>query len=101
MANISLVLLGAGSSSRFRTSSSKVYPKKQWLYSGDNPLWLQVAKSFEEIYKFDNIVIVSSSDDIEFMKVFDLYKFVRRYLFQMVYRRWFVENIRKWPHRYW
>ncbi len=76
MRSISLVLLGAGSSSRFRASSNKIYPKKQWLYSGDKPLWLQVTQNFEKIYKFDKIIVVSSKEDIEFMKNFGSYSFV-------------------------
>ncbi|MEA2029660.1 MAG: bifunctional 2-C-methyl-D-erythritol 4-phosphate cytidylyltransferase/2-C-methyl-D-erythritol 2,4-cyclodiphosphate synthase [Campylobacterota bacterium] len=76
MSDITLILLGAGSATRFRNVTDKVYPKKQWLYSGDKPLWLDVATRFERLYKFKDIVIVSSPDDIGFMKNFASYTFI-------------------------
>lgn len=76
LTSISLVLLGAGASSRFSASSNKIYPKKQWLYSNNKPLWLQVTQNFEKIYKFDNIIVVSSKQDIEFMRNFGSYLFI-------------------------
>ncbi len=71
MSQATLILLGAGSSSRFETSV-----KKQWLYSGDIPLWLQVAQHFEQTGYFDNIIVVSSSEEIHHMKHFADYTFV-------------------------
>jgi 2-C-methyl-D-erythritol 4-phosphate cytidylyltransferase/2-C-methyl-D-erythritol 2,4-cyclodiphosphate synthase len=71
LSDITLILLGAGSATRF-----KLEPKKQWLYSGDNPIWLMVANNFDELYDFKEIIIVSSSDDIEYMNFFGNYKFV-------------------------
>lgn len=50
--------------------------KKQWLYSGDLPLWLQVAKRFEKKRKFQDIIIVSSSAEIQVMKHFADYTYV-------------------------
>jgi 2-C-methyl-D-erythritol 4-phosphate cytidylyltransferase/2-C-methyl-D-erythritol 2,4-cyclodiphosphate synthase len=63
--------LGAGSSSRFKTNV-----KKQWLYSGDTPLWLQVAERFEKAADFQQIIIVSSRDEIHYMRNFATYNYV-------------------------
>jgi len=69
--DITLILLGAGSSSRF-----KLPPKKQWIWSGNKPLWLQVANDFQEIECFESTIIVSSKEDIKIMSSFCDYKFV-------------------------
>ena len=53
LSDTTLILLGAGSSSRFKTKM-----KKQWLYTGDTPLWLHVAEHFEKSAGFDEIIIV-------------------------------------------
>jgi len=66
-----LVLLGAGSSSRFESNV-----KKQWLYSGEYPLWLQVAKHFEATGYFEKIIVVSSAQEIAYMQYFADYTFV-------------------------
>ena len=71
MPSVTLVLLGAGSSSRFKTTV-----KKQWLYSGDTPLWLHVAQSFESATSFDEIIIVSSKEEIQVMENFANYTFI-------------------------
>jgi len=69
--NITLILLGAGSASRF-----KLPPKKQWIWSGEKPLWLQVADEFQTIEQFQSTIIVSSRDDIQSMSNFANYKFI-------------------------
>lgn len=71
MSNTTLILLGAGSSSRFETDV-----KKQWLYTGETPLWLHVAEHFERSARFEKIIIVSTQDEIRFMKHFASYTFV-------------------------
>ena len=71
MPSVTLVLLGAGSSSRFKTTV-----KKQWLYSGDTPLWLHVTQSFESTTSFDEIIIVSSKEEIQVMENFANYTFI-------------------------
>ncbi|SHO80923.1 2-C-methyl-D-erythritol 4-phosphate cytidylyltransferase / 2-C-methyl-D-erythritol 2,4-cyclodiphosphate synthase [hydrothermal vent metagenome] len=76
MSDISLILLGAGSSSRFRRGNNSVYPKKQWLYSDNKPIWLQVVETFEDIYNFKQIMIVSSQEDISYMANFVTHKLV-------------------------
>ena len=71
LSSTTLILLGAGSSSRFKTTV-----KKQWLYSGDSPLWLHVAEHFENSADFKQIIIVSSKDETHFMKNFASYTYV-------------------------
>jgi 2-C-methyl-D-erythritol 4-phosphate cytidylyltransferase / 2-C-methyl-D-erythritol 2,4-cyclodiphosphate synthase len=68
--NITLVLLGAGNSTRFGLKA-----KKQWLYIGDDPLWYFVTKQFKS-YGFKETIIVSSLQEIEYMKKFDTFTFV-------------------------
>jgi len=71
LSDITLILLGAGSATRF-----ELEPKKQWLYSGDKPIWLMVADNLANLYNFKEIIIVSSADDIKYMKFFGDYKFI-------------------------
>lgn len=71
LSDITLILLGAGSASRFKLS-----PKKQWLWSDNQPLWLQVTNNFQELYNFSETVIVSSKDDIQSMSNFSEDSFV-------------------------
>lgn len=72
LSNTTLILLGAGSSSRFKSTV-----KKQWLYSADIPLWLQVAERFEKAATFEKIIIVSSAEDILHMKNFASHIYVQ------------------------
>ena len=71
MSQTTLVLLGAGTSSRFKSSV-----KKQWLYSGETPLWLQVAQHFKATGYFEKIIVVSSAQEIHYMKHFADFTFV-------------------------
>ncbi len=71
LSGTTLILLGAGSSSRFETDM-----KKQWLYTGDIPLWLHVAEHFEKSASFDQIIIVSTQEEINFMKHFASYNYI-------------------------
>jgi 2-C-methyl-D-erythritol 4-phosphate cytidylyltransferase/2-C-methyl-D-erythritol 2,4-cyclodiphosphate synthase len=68
---ITLVLLSAGSSSRFGIKT-----KKQWLYQKDKPLWLKVAEDFKKSFDFKEIVIVAPQEDINYMQKFANYTFV-------------------------
>ncbi len=70
MQDITLILLGAGNSTRFNAPV-----KKQWIYIKDQPLWLFVAKQFEK-YNFSNIIIVSSLDEIKYMQYFAPYTYI-------------------------
>jgi len=69
--DITLILLGAGSASRF-----SLPPKKQWLWIGEQPLWLKVTKDFQQINNFQKTIIVSSKDDISVMSNFTEETFV-------------------------
>ncbi|CAA6813253.1 MAG: 2-C-methyl-D-erythritol 4-phosphate cytidylyltransferase (EC / 2-C-methyl-D-erythritol 2,4-cyclodiphosphate synthase (EC [uncultured Sulfurovum sp.] len=71
MGDITLILLGAGSASRF-----SLPPKKQWLWIGEQPLWLKVTDDFQKIHNFQDTIIVSSKDDINVMSNFSEYNFV-------------------------
>ncbi|MCF6329952.1 MAG: bifunctional 2-C-methyl-D-erythritol 4-phosphate cytidylyltransferase/2-C-methyl-D-erythritol 2,4-cyclodiphosphate synthase [Sulfurimonas sp.] len=71
MINLTLILLGAGSSSRFELDV-----KKQWIRIETKPLWQFVADSLQNTNKFENIIITSSSDDIAFMKTYADYTFI-------------------------
>ena len=71
MAEITLILLGAGSASRFALP-----PKKQWLWIGNQPLWLKVANDFQTLHSFESTIVVSSKDDIKCMSNFAEYNFV-------------------------
>jgi len=72
LSNITLILLGAGSSTRFGTNV-----KKQWLYTGETPLWLHVAEHFERSARFDDIIIVSTSEELAAMQNFASYTYVQ------------------------
>ena len=71
MSDLSLILLAAGSSSRFEMNV-----KKQWLRIDHQPLWHFVAQQLENREKFSKIIIVSSADDIAFMRKYASYNFV-------------------------
>ncbi len=71
MSDVTLILLGAGSSSRFDTDV-----KKQWLFVADQPLWLHVAARFETLHPFARIIIVSSAEDLKIMPRFADYTYV-------------------------
>ncbi|MCK4737261.1 MAG: bifunctional 2-C-methyl-D-erythritol 4-phosphate cytidylyltransferase/2-C-methyl-D-erythritol 2,4-cyclodiphosphate synthase [Sulfurimonas sp.] len=71
MSNLTLILLAAGSSSRFELDV-----KKQWIRVGHQPLWQFVADRCEKTKHFDKIIVTSSSDDIEFMKNYSDYTFI-------------------------
>ncbi len=71
MSEISLILLAAGGSSRFGLGA-----KKQWLRVGDMPLWLFVAKEFEKIGDFREIIVVGDKKELRYMQNFADYIFV-------------------------
>ena len=71
MSDLTLILLSAGSSSRF-----EMEVKKHWLRVNHMPLWQFVASKLEKTQKFANIIIVASSNDIDFMKNYADYTFV-------------------------
>ena len=67
----SLILLAAGSSTRFGLPV-----KKQWLYQGEIPLWLHVARQYREAFGFDEIIVTGHPDELAYMKQFADYRFV-------------------------
>jgi len=71
LSDLTLILLAAGSSSRF---SNDV--KKQWLRVGHKPLWQFVADNFQSTNLFSKIIITSSPDDVSYMKNYASYTFV-------------------------
>ena len=71
MINLTLILLAAGSSSRFELNV-----KKQWIRIQNEPLWQFVANSLQNSNKFEKIIITSSKDDITYMKSYADFTFV-------------------------
>jgi 2-C-methyl-D-erythritol 4-phosphate cytidylyltransferase/2-C-methyl-D-erythritol 2,4-cyclodiphosphate synthase len=71
LSKLTLILLAAGSSTRFELDV-----KKQWIRVNHKPLWQFVADKYENTQHFDKIIITSSQDDIEYMKNYSDYKFV-------------------------
>ncbi len=72
MSDLTLILLSAGSSSRFDTTV-----KKQWLRIQHKPLWQFVADNFLQSGLFSKIILVAAKNDIEFMKNYADYDFVQ------------------------
>ena len=71
MSDLTLILLSAGSSSRFGQDV-----KKQWLRIKEKPLWQFVADRLQNSKFFKEIIIVASPDDIPFMKNYAEFTFV-------------------------
>jgi 2-C-methyl-D-erythritol 4-phosphate cytidylyltransferase / 2-C-methyl-D-erythritol 2,4-cyclodiphosphate synthase len=63
LSDLTLVLLAAGNSSRF-----KVPVKKQWLRIGHDPLWFYVTNRIKESLPHSNIILVSHRDEIPFIQ---------------------------------
>ncbi len=70
MRDITLILLAAGSSTRFESPV-----KKQWIYIDDAPLWLFVANQFKK-YNFNKTIIVASEKEIHAMKKFAEFTYI-------------------------
>lgn len=69
MADISLIMLAAGNSTRFNMGV-----KKQFLRLGSDPLWLYATRNLSSLYPFKKVVVTSSN--ISYMK-----KFAKNYEF--------------------
>ncbi|MCX6074626.1 MAG: bifunctional 2-C-methyl-D-erythritol 4-phosphate cytidylyltransferase/2-C-methyl-D-erythritol 2,4-cyclodiphosphate synthase [Campylobacterales bacterium] len=63
MSDLTLILLAAGNSSRF-----KVPVKKQWLRIGHDPLWLFVTNRITQMNNFAHIIVVAHPDEVAFMQ---------------------------------
>ena len=68
---MTLILLAAGTSSRFDLTV-----KKQWLRINHKPLWQFVADRLQKTGFFSQIIITSQKDDIGFMKSYSNHTFV-------------------------
>jgi 2-C-methyl-D-erythritol 4-phosphate cytidylyltransferase/2-C-methyl-D-erythritol 2,4-cyclodiphosphate synthase len=65
LSGISVVLLGAGNSTRFELET-----KKQWLRFHHTPLWKAVADQFLALYPFEKVVVVGSENELGYMRNF-------------------------------
>lgn len=63
MSDLTLILLAAGNSSRF-----KIPVKKQWLRIGHDPLWLFVTNRISKMFTFANIIVVAHPEELTFMQ---------------------------------
>jgi 2-C-methyl-D-erythritol 4-phosphate cytidylyltransferase/2-C-methyl-D-erythritol 2,4-cyclodiphosphate synthase len=70
--DISLIVLSAGESNRFTTKT-----KKQWLRSGNLPLWLSTANLLASNYAFKDVIVTGNSDDLRYMYKFCDFKIVK------------------------
>lgn len=71
MLDISLIMLGAGSSSRFALPV-----KKQWIRLNDTPLWLYATQNLYNLYPFKDVFI--ASNECEYMSKFtNSFKFIK------------------------
>jgi 2-C-methyl-D-erythritol 4-phosphate cytidylyltransferase/2-C-methyl-D-erythritol 2,4-cyclodiphosphate synthase len=71
LSDLTLILLAAGSSSRF---GSKI--KKQWLRVDKTPLWQFVAQRLQKVANVDKIVITAAKNEINYMKKFGNFEIV-------------------------
>ncbi len=71
LSDLTLILLSAGSSSRFGLDV-----KKHWLRIDHQPLWEFVAYRLQKSEFFSNVIIVASKEEISFMKNYADYTFV-------------------------
>ncbi len=65
MSDLTLVLLGAGSSSRFGLGV-----KKQWLWIDEEPLWHFVLQRFETFADFERILIIAPKEERPFFQAY-------------------------------
>jgi len=72
LSDLTLILLAAGEATRFERNV-----KKQWLRIGCDPLWLKVARSFEDMGLFSKIVVASHPEEIGYMRRFGDYRFTK------------------------
>jgi len=68
--DVTLVLLAAGASTRF-----KLPVKKQWLYIQNKPLWQFVAEQFND-FEFNDIIIVGNKQELKLMRDIASYRFI-------------------------
>ncbi len=71
--NISLIIMSAGESRRFRQNCAV---KKHWIRACGKPLWLFVADSLNARYKFAKTIITANANEVAYMKRFCDYEIV-------------------------
>jgi len=71
LSDLTLILLSAGSSSRFGQDV-----KKQWLRIKNKPLWQFVAERLQTNTLFTEVIIVAAKDEIPFMQNYAEFTFV-------------------------
>lgn len=70
MSDLTLVMLGAGSSTRFGLDV-----KKQWLRIGNQPLWALATNRLASMYSFAQIIVVAAKEELEYMGRFGDFTF--------------------------
>lgn len=71
--NISLIIMSAGESTRFRQNC---HIKKQWIRICNKPLWLFVADNLNGRYKFSKTIIAAHKSEVAYMRRFCNYEIV-------------------------
>ena len=71
--NISLIIMSAGESRRFRQNCAV---KKHWIRACGKPLWLFVADNLNARYKFKKTIITANANEVAYMKRFCDYEIV-------------------------
>lgn len=75
--NMTLIIMSAGESTRFRQDSNNdCAVKKQWIRVNGKPLWLFVADSLNARYKFQKVIITANALEVAYMKRFCDYEIV-------------------------
>ncbi|MGX3011121.1 bifunctional 2-C-methyl-D-erythritol 4-phosphate cytidylyltransferase/2-C-methyl-D-erythritol 2,4-cyclodiphosphate synthase [Helicobacter sp. 23-1044] len=75
--NMTLIIMSAGESTRFRADlPKKCAVKKQWIRVNGKPLWLFVADILNARYKFAKVIITASALEVAYMKRFCDYEIV-------------------------
>ena len=70
MSDLTLVMLGAGNSTRFGLST-----KKQWLRIGHFPLWAIATNRIASMHPFAQVIVVAAKEELEYMRRFGEYTF--------------------------
>ncbi|MDR0408658.1 MAG: bifunctional 2-C-methyl-D-erythritol 4-phosphate cytidylyltransferase/2-C-methyl-D-erythritol 2,4-cyclodiphosphate synthase [Campylobacteraceae bacterium] len=71
MLDVSLIVLSAGASNRF-----KMKVKKQWIRVGDIPLWLHATNNLSKTYSFKDVIVTGNADEIFYMRKFTDFKII-------------------------
>lgn len=69
---MTLILLSAGNTEKFHLTL-----KKHWISTGAIPLWMHISEHFEKAIHIDEVIIISSGEDIAYMKHFAPYTYIQ------------------------